>query len=122
MAEPTKYKYSELAASMFRGNGHSPAIRNAMDWLDKRNPRGCYELGMKCYHQGDFINAVLWSELCLTEVPDWPYSFLAMHSIAASYHKAGLLQMADHWARKSVSTAPFFEPPRSFIIVRNVRT
>jgi hypothetical protein len=71
---------------------------------------------MQYYIEGDFVNSVMWSEACLRAVPDWPYAFLAMHSIAAAYHKAGLTRMADTWARSAVAAAPFFEPARSYLM------
>ena len=79
------------------------------------NPRWYYENGMASYYDGDYISAVLWNETCLREAPDWPYGFLAMHNIAATYHKAGLLKMADLWARKTYEMAPFFDAVRCFI-------
>ena len=79
------------------------------------NPRWYYENGMASYYDGDYISAVLWNETCLREAPDWPYGFLAMHNIAATYHKAGLLKMADQWARKTYEMAPFFDAVRCFI-------
>jgi hypothetical protein len=80
------------------------------------NARRYYEMGMECFYQGDYINSVIWSERCLNDAPDWAYSFLAMHSIAAAYHHAGLLVMADMWARRTIQTAPFFELTRSFLL------
>ena len=88
-----------------------------METTEPKNPRWYYELGMEYYHKGDYINSVVCSERCLHEDPDWPYSFLAMHSIAAAYHRAGLFIMADWWARRTVQKAPFFEKTRSFFLL-----
>ena len=107
----------QTADSLFRAGNRDLAERVAMHGLIvKGNPRGCYELGMLFYWEGDYIHSVLWNEWCLQEVPDWPYSFLAMHSIAASYHKAGYFKMADQWARSALGNAPYFEPARSFLM------
>lgn len=107
-----------MAYALFAAGNEAAAMDFALQQLAERKPRGSYELGMIMFHKGDFIKAVAWNELCLQEFPDWTYSFLAMHSIAASYHKAGVLSMADTWARLALDHAPFFEPSRTFLLTR----
>jgi len=109
-----------LAVILFRIGKRDVAGLMALLGLSQDNPRGCYEIGMEFFYEEDFIASVRWSEMCLHSVPDWDYAFLAMHSLAAAYHKAGLLKMADVWARKAVEKAPFFEPSRTFLLPAGV--
>lgn len=105
-----------MAATLFSSGRREEAYEMALEGLSQGNPRGCYELGMLLYAEGDFISAVIWNEKCLNEAPDWPYGFLAMHSIAACYHKAGVPKMADFWARIVLERAPFFQPSQGFLL------